>query len=328
MTIMKKHVARLISLAALCCVSLSPAAHAEPGYPAHPIKLVVPASPGGEPDILARLVARHMSADLRQPIVVENKVGASGLIGVASVASAKADGYTIGIVYQAVLALSPHLIARKLFDPLTDIAPIGLISVSGNALMVPANSPITSYADLVARARSSPGKLSFGSWGEGSAGHISGEVMKKAAGVDIVHIPYKGSNESVLAMLGGEIDAVFGGWGLTSTQVNAGKVRVLAVTSPQRSPMLPTVPTFRELGIPFGLNSWYGLVAPSGVAPDTMKRLEESLRKAVGQPEIANRLRNMGMQPQSSTSAELRDRIRSDYDIWGKKIAETGVQKR
>ncbi|MDK3023155.1 tripartite tricarboxylate transporter substrate binding protein [Cupriavidus taiwanensis] len=171
---MKKHVARLISLAALCCVSLSPAAHAEPGFPAHPIKLVVPASPGGEPDILARLVARHMSADLRQPIVVENKVGASGLIGVASVASAKADGYTIGIVYQAVLALSPHLIARKLFDPLTDIAPIGLISVSGNALMVPANSPITSYADLVARARSSPGKLSFGSWGEGSAGHISG----------------------------------------------------------------------------------------------------------------------------------------------------------
>lgn len=325
---MKKHIARLISLAALCSVSLSAAAQAEAGFPVRPIKLVVPASAGGEPDILARLVAQKMSADLRQPIVVENKVGASGLIGVASVANSKPDGYTIGIVYQAALALSPRLIAKKLFDPLTDIAPIGLISVSGNALMVPKNSPITTYADLVARAKSSPGKLSFGTWGEGSAGHISGEVMKKAAGVNILHIPYKGSNESVMAMLGGEIDAVFGGWGLTSTQVKAGKVRVLAVTSPQRSPMFPTVPTFRELGIPFGLNSWYGLVAPSGVAPAAMKRLEESLRKAVSGPEIAERLQNMGMLPQSSTPAELRERIRSDYDTWGKKIAETGIQIR
>ena len=326
MNVMKKHIARLISLAALCCIYVSATAQAETGFPVRPIRLVVPASAGGEPDILARLVARQMSVDLRQPIVVENKVGDSGLIGVASVANAKADGYTIGIVYQAALALSPHLIAKRLFDPLADIAPIGLISVSGNALMVPKNSPITSYADLIARAKSSPGKLSFGSWGEGSAGHISGEVMNKAAGVNILHIPYKGSSESVMAMLGGEIDAVFGGWGLASTQVKAGKVRVLAVTSPQRSPMFPSVPTFRELGIQFGLNSWYGLVAPAGVPPDAMRRLEESLRRAVNGPEIAERLQSMGMLPQTSTPAELRDRIRSDYDTWGKKIAETGIQ--
>lgn len=325
---MKKHFARFIGIAALCGMSMSAMAQDNAGFPTRPIKLVVPATAGGEPDILARLVAQYMTTDLGQPIVVENKVGAGGLIGVASVSTAKPDGYTIGIVYQAVLALSPHLIVKKLFDPLTDIAPIGLISVSGNALMVPAKSPITSYADLLARAKATPGKLSFGSWGEGSAGHISGEVMKKSAGIDIQHVPYKGSNESLMGMLGGEIDAIFGGWGLTSTQLKAGTVRVLAVTSPQRSAMFSDAPTFKELGIPFGLNSWYGLVAPAGLPAPVLKRLEDSLRKAVSQPEIAARLENMGMQPQSSTAAQLRERIRTDHDTWGKKIAEVGVQPR
>jgi tripartite-type tricarboxylate transporter receptor subunit TctC len=325
---MKKHFTQLIGIAALCGMSLTAMAQDNAGFPTRPIKLVVPATAGGEPDIIARLVAQSMTTDLGQPIVVENKVGAGGLIGVASVSSAKPDGYTIGIVYQAVLALSPHLIAKKLFDPLTDIAPIGLISVSGNALMVPAKSSITSYGDLVARAKAAPGKLSFGSWGEGSAGHISGEVMKKSASIDIQHVPYKGSNESLMGMLGGEIDAIFGGWGLTSTQVKAGTVRVLAVTSPQRSAMFPDAPTFKELGIPFGLNSWYGLVASAGLPAPVLTRLEASLRKAVSQPEISGRLESLGMQPQSSTAAQLRERIRTDHDTWGKKIAEVGVQPR
>lgn len=325
---MHKYFVRMIAVATLCGMALTATAQDDSRYPTRPIRLVVPATAGGEPDILARLVAQYMTTDLQQPIVVDNKVGAGGLIGVAAVASAKADGYTIGIVYQAVLALSPHLLAKKLFDPLADISPIGLISVSGNALMVPAKSPITSYVDLVASAKANPGKLSFGSWGEGSAGHISGEVMKKSAGVDIQHIPYKGSNESLIGMLGGEVDAIFGGWGLTSTQTKAGTVRVLAVTAPQRSAMFPGAPTFKELGIPFGLHSWYGLVAPTGVPAAVMHKLEASLRKAVSQPEIAGKLQNMGMQPQASTAAQLRERIRGDYETRGKKIAEVGVQTR
>lgn len=325
---MNKYFVRLAAVAALCSLSLSATAQDDARFPTRPIRLVVPASAGGEPDILARLVAQYMTTDLKQPIVVDNKVGAGGLIGVAGVATSKPDGYTIGIVYQAVLALSPHLLTKKLFDPITDIAPIGLISVSGNALLVSATSPITSYAELAARAKANPGKMSFGSWGEGSAAHISGEIMKKAAGFDIQHVPYKGSNESLMGMLGGEIDAIVGGWGLTSTQLKAGKVRVLAVTSPQRSPMFPDAPTFKEIGIPFGLNSWYGLVAPEGVPAPIMQRLEASLKKAVSQPAIADKLQNMGMQPQSSTAAQLRERIRGDYDTWGKKIAEVGVQPR
>lgn len=325
---MKKYLLQLSGMASLCCLSLTAAAQAGASFPTRPIRLIVPASAGGEPDILARLVAQHMTTDLKQPIVVDNKVGAGGLIGVAAVSAAKPDGYTIGIVYQAVLALSPHLIAKKLFDPLTDIAPIGLMSVSGNALMVPAKSPIGSYADLVARAKANPGKLSFGSWGEGSAGHISGEVMKKSAGLDIQHIPYKGSNEALMGMMGGEIDATFGGWGLASTQSRSGAVRVLAVTSPQRSPMFPEAPTFKELGIPFGLNSWYGLVAPKGLPAPVLKRLEGALQKAVKQPEVAAKLQDMGMQSRSSTAAQLRERIHTDHGIWGKKIAEVGVQPR
>lgn len=325
---MKKQFSRLITLVALCGLTFAAAAQGDARFPERPIKLVVPSSAGSEPDTIARLVAKDMSADLGQPFVVENRVGASGMIGVASVATSKPDGYTIGIVYQAVLALSPHLIAKRIFEPLTEIAPIGLISVSGNALLVPVNSPIRSYADFVARAKASPGTLTFASWGESSAGHISGEVMKRAAGIDIRHIPYKGSNEALMGMLGGEVDAIFGGWGLTSIQVKAGKVRVLAVTSPQRSPIFTDVPTFQEVGIPFGLNSWYGLVAPSGVPAGVMQRLEASLRKAVGQPEIVDRLTNMSMQPQSSSAAQLGERIRGDYDIWGKKIVEAGIKAR
>lgn len=325
---MKKQFSRLITLVALCGLTFAAVAQGDARFPERPIKLVVPSSAGSEPDTIARLVAKDMSADLGQPFVVENRVGASGMIGVASVATSKPDGYTIGIVYQAVLALSPHLIAKRIFEPLTEIAPIGLISVSGNALLVPVNSPIRSYADFVARAKASPGTLTFASWGESSAGHISGEVMKRAAGIDIRHIPYKGSNEALMGMLGGEVDAIFGGWGLTSIQVKAGKVRVLAVTSPQRSPIFTDVPTFQEVGIPFGLNSWYGLVAPSGVPAGVMQRLEASLRKAVGQPEIVDRLTNMSMQPQSSSAAQLGERIRGDYDIWGKKIVEAGIKAR
>ncbi|WP_213957546.1 tripartite tricarboxylate transporter substrate binding protein [Variovorax sp. dw_954] len=324
---MKKTFTRWAALAAMLC-SFAAGAHAQGAYPDRPIRLIVPASAGGEPDNIARLIARHMSDDLKQPIVVDNKVGAGGLIGVASLATSKPDGYTIGIVYQAVLALSPHLLSKKLFDPLADIGPIGLISVSGNALLVSAKSPVTSYADLVARAKANPGKLSFGSWGEGSAGHISGEVWKKAAGIDIQHVPYKGTNEALMGMLGGEIDAMFGGWGLASTQVKAGKARVLAVTSPQRSPTFAGAPTFKEPGIPFGLYSWYGLVAPEGLPAPVLKKLETSLRKAVGQPEVAEQLQNLGMQPQSATAQQLRERIRGDYEVWGKEIANIGIQAR
>jgi tripartite-type tricarboxylate transporter receptor subunit TctC len=324
---MRKNFGRWAALTAMLCAFAGGAA-AQGTYPDRPIRLVVPASAGGEPDNIARLIARHMSDDLKQPIVVDNKVGAGGLIGVASLATSKPDGYTIGIVYQAVLALSPHLLTKKLFDPLADIGPIGLISVSGNALLVSAKSPVTSYADLVARAKANPGKLSFGSWGEGSAGHISGEVWKKAAGIDIQHVPYKGTNEALMGMLGGETDAMFGGWGLASTQTKAGKARVLAVTSPQRAAMFLDAPTFKELGIPFGLNSWYGLVAPEGLPAPVLKTLEASLRKAVGQREVAEQLQNMGMQPQSSTAQQLRERIRGDYDIWGKEFADIGIQAR
>lgn len=315
-------------IASLCTASLATAAQASDGYPSRPIRLIVASSAGGEPDILGRMVAQHMSPDLGQPIVVENKPGAGGLIGVAAAASAAADGYTIALVPQATLALSPHLVTKKLFDPLTDISPVGLLCVSGNALLVPAKSTLKSYADFVAQAKANPGKLSYGSWGEGSAGHLSGEIMNKSASVNIQHIPYKASNEALMGMLGGEVDAIFTGWGTASTQAQAGTVRVLAVTSPQRATVFPDVPNFLELGIPFGLNSWYGLVAPKNLPTPVLKRLEDSMQKVVKQPDVAARLASMGMQPQTSTAEQLRERIHIDHGIWGKKIAEVGVQPR
>lgn len=303
-------------------------AWAEAGFPSRPIRLIVASSAGSEPDILGRLVALHMGPDLGQSIVVDNKPGAGGLIGAAAVAAAPSDGYTIGLVPQATLALSPHLLKKKLFDPLTDITPLGLLSISGNAMMVTANSPVKSYADLVAKAKANPGKMSFGSWGEGSAGHISGEIMNKTAGLDMQHVPYKASSEAMMGMLGGEVDVIFGGWGQASTQVQAGKVRVIAVTSPKRAGIFPDAPTFQELGMPFGLNSWYGLIAPKNLPAPLLKRLEESMHKAATHPEVVARLTTLGMQAQASTAQQLRERLQTDHGVWGQKIAEVGVLPR
>lgn len=323
---MKKHFSKLIAIAAFCCMTSPVMAQDNVKFPDRPIRLVVPSTAGGDPDIIARLVAERMSQNLGQPIVIDNKPGAAGMIGVSNVAKSKPDGYTIGLVFQAALTLSPQLLVNKLFDPLTDIAPVGLISVTGNALMVPANSPITSYEDLLVRAKANPGDISYGSWGQGSAGHISGEIMKKSAGIDILHIPYKGSNESVLGMFGGEVEAVFGGWALTGRQLKAGAVRVLAVTSPTRARMFPDVRTYQELGIPFGLNSWFGLVAPAGVPEPIIKILEESLMKVVNQPDVSSKLEGMGMEAQSSTAKQLGERINGDYKIWGMEIIELKIQ--
>ncbi|WP_088142743.1 Bug family tripartite tricarboxylate transporter substrate binding protein [Achromobacter xylosoxidans] len=325
---MKKHIRGLIVLASLCGVTLPAWAQGNAAYPTKPIRLIVPSPAGGEPDTLARLVAQQMSADLRQPVIVENKAGAGGLIGIAALANSKPDGYTIGVSYQAALSLSPHLLVKKLFDPLKDIAGIGLISVSGNALMVPAKSPISSYAELVQRARANPGTMNFGSWGDGSAGHISGEIMKRHADISMQHVAYKGSSEALMGMLGGDLDATFGGWALASAQAKAGAVRILAVTSPERASMFPDAPTFRELGIPFGLNSWYGVVAPAGVPAPIIQRLQASVERAVGQESVAASLKSMGMQPQSSTAAELQQRIKNDYEVWGKEISAAGIKPR
>ena len=324
---MQKHSRRWV-IASLCCASLSMTVQAGEGFPSRPIRLIVASSAGSEPDILGRLVALHMGADLGRSIVVENKPGAGGLIGAAAVTSANADGYTIGLIPQATLALSPHLLTKKLFDPLTDITPIGLLTVSGNALMVSAQSPLKTYADFVAKAKADPAKMSFGSWGEGSAGHISGEIMKKAAELNMQHVPYKASGEALMGLLGGEVDAIFGGWAQASTQVKAGKVRVLAVTSPQRAAIFPDTPNFKELGIPFGLNSWYGLFAPKNLPTPVLKRLEESMQKVAQHPDVVARLTNLGMQAQSSTAVQLRERLNNDYEIWSKKVAEVGVKPR
>ncbi|WP_454668867.1 Bug family tripartite tricarboxylate transporter substrate binding protein [Achromobacter kerstersii] len=325
---MKRHIRGLIVLASLCSFAAPALGQSDAAYPTKPIKLIVPSPAGGEPDTLARLVAQQVSADLQQPVIVENKPGAGGLIGIAALANSKPDGYTIGVSYQAALSLWPHLLAKKLFNPLTDITGIGLISVSGNALMVPAKSPVSSYADFVQRAKNSPGTMNFGSWGDGSAGHISGEIMKRHAGISIQHVAYKGSSEALMGMLAGDIDATFGGWALASAQVKAGAVRVLAVTSPERASMFPDAPTFQELGIPFGLNSWYGVIAPAGVPAHVVQRLQASVAKAVSQESVATGLKAMGMQPRTSTADELQQRIRTDYEVWGKEISSTDIKPR
>lgn len=290
---------------------------ADPGYPSRPINLIVPLAAGSDTDVIARLLGERLGRVLGQPLVIENKVGAGGQIGTQALAAAKPDGYTLSLTFQATLALIPHLKVKKPYDPVKDFSPVGLFATTGNALLVSANSPIKTLAELIARAKGEPGKMTFGSWGIGSGGHLMGEYLKTQAGIDLLHVPYKGTSESLLALLKGEIDMMFAGYGLVSTQVQSGKVRALAVTAKQRGPTLPTIPTFSELGVPLAIDGWFGLVAPAGTPPDIVNKLNAALAVVCKQADLADRIATLGMKLAPGSPAEFGALIQKDSQTWG-----------
>lgn len=286
-------------------------------YPQRNITLIAPLSAGSDTDILARLLAERMSRLLGQAIVVDNKTGAGGQIANQALAAAKPDGYTLSLTFQATLALLPHLKLKKPYDPIKDFTPVGLFATTGNALLVSATSPAQTFPELIARAKATPGKLTFGSWGIGSGGHLQGEFLKTLTGIDIVHVPFRGTSDSLLALLKGEIDMMFAGYGLASAQVQNGKVRALAVTARQRGPTLPAVPTLSELGVPYALDGWFGLIGPAGMPSDIVTKLNATLGAVCKQPDLAERIGAMGMQLAPNSPTEFAALIAKDYQAWG-----------
>ena len=315
-------------LAAVVLSLAAPLAQAQaPAYPAKPIRLIVPFGPGSTVDIMARALAGPLFEQMQQPIVVENRAGAGGSVGVDAIAKAPKDGYTVGIGTTGPLAINPALQSRMPFDTLADLAPVSLIATGPNAVLINPGVPVRSVKDLVAYAKAHPDELNFASAGVGSTNHLAGELFKSVAGIQMVHVPYKGNSEALADLMSGRVQVLFSGLPPVMAQVQAGKVRVLAIAGPSRAASLPDVPTVADAGLPGAeVLVWYGLLAPAGTPREVIARLNAEVVKAMARAEIRARFLEAGSDPASSTPEEFSRMIRADLAKWKKVISTANIK--
>ncbi len=302
--------------------TLAPLAHAQ-AWPARPVRLVVPFPPGGNADQIGRWVADRLQAALGQSVVVENRAGAGGTIGATAVAQAAADGHTLLLGATALVAITHHL-RRIPYDPQTDLVPV--CSVSGAYSLVAARKdlPAGDMAELIALARREPGRLSFGSAGPATSTHLSGEIVHAAAGVRIVHVPYKGSAEALADLIGGRIDLIYDPVALP--QVKAGTLKALAVTGEVRHPELPAVRTLREQGIATPRGTWFGVFAPRGTPVEVVERVAGALRQALAEPSAREALQRFSQFPEFRDPAAFVRTVREDDAFYRELIARLGIR--
>jgi tripartite-type tricarboxylate transporter receptor subunit TctC len=324
-----KFVKRIATAMALLGALLAPlqVSHAEETYPSKPIRLVLPYPPGGSYDAIARLVGSKLSAVLGQPIIVDNKPGAAGEIGTTAAAEAPADGYTLALFgnSQTVLpSINPGLAhdIKKSFDPVARVATVAEV------IVVNPSVPAKSIAELVALAKAKPGQLNFGSGGAGGITHLAGELIKSSAGIDLVHIPYKGQAPAVVALISGDVQVLVLNVVSAVPQVKAGKARALAVTSSTRSPFLPDVPTAVEAGLPgYEIIEWYGLLAPKGTPPAVITKLEQAVNNVLARTDTTEALAQLGANPfPGDTPAAFAKFIDEDIAKYGAIIKRAGIQ--
>jgi tripartite-type tricarboxylate transporter receptor subunit TctC len=316
--------AAFIILAASLAFFAAPAAHA--AYPEKPIKLIVPFPPGGPTDGMARLIGQHLSQALGQPIIIDNRGGAGGTIATEAAANSAPDGYTLFFATTGTMAINPSLYRTFKVEPLKAFDPIGSVASTTNVLVVAPALPVNSVKDLISLAKQKPGALTFGSAGNGSSNHISGELFKSMAEIDIVHVPYKGSASAFTDLLGGQISMMFDTVSSQVPQISTGKVKALGVTGHTRSEALPKVPTIAESGLPnFEVTIWFGLVAPKGTPGDIMKKLHEQLAKILAAPETKTRLASLGAEPLPGTPQAFTTMIQQDTAKWSKVVKASGA---
>ena len=300
---------------------------AQEGYPGKPIKLIVPFPPAGGTDVLSRAIAQSIATSNKWTIVVENRPGAGGNIGLEAAAKSPPDGYTIAMGQTANLAVNPALYAKMPFDPLKDFAPIALVSSQPLVLVVGAQSRYKSLKDVVDAAKAKPGALNMGSAGNGTIGHIGGELFQRRAGVKLAHIPYKGAGPVVTDLMGGSVDLFFANTQSVAGQVAGGKLRAIAVTSPKRLEILPDVPTIAEQGYPgFEAATWSGLVAPAGTPKPIIDRLNAEVVKTLNSPETKQKLREDGSTPLGGTPQQFADFLKAEHAKWGAVVRDANIK--
>jgi len=319
---------RNISIALLgAIVVLLPAAASAQAYPSKPIKLVVPFPPGGPLDLAGRAIADHLAKAWGQPVVVDNKPGAGGNIGADLVAKSAPDGYTIVMGALSTHAVNPHLFAKMPYDALKDFAPVTLVATTPNVLVLNPAVKANDVKELIALAKASPGKLSFASGSNGSAGHLSGELFKTLAGIDIVHVPYKGGAPAMQDLLGGQVQFMFDNLANSTAQLKAGKLKALAVTTAKRSSLAPELPTMAEAGVPgFDISTWYGIMAPAGTPPDVVRKLNGEIVKFLGSDEAKEKLKAQGAEPAPMTPEQFDAFIRAEWTKYAKIVKDSGAK--
>ena len=296
-------------------------------YPNRPVKLIAPFPPGGTSDVLARLLAQKLTEGLGQSVTVENRGGASGNIGHELAAKSAPDGYTLLLSNSSTVVTNPHLFKKLPFDPINDFTPISMVASAGQVLVVHPSVPVATLAELTALAKANPGKLNFGSGGKGIQSHISGEMYKSAVGIDIVHIPYKGTIQSVTDLVAGQIQMVFSDMVPAMPQIKAGKLRPIAVTSLQRSAALPDVPTMIEAGIPgYEAGVWWSIVAPKGASTEVVNRVNAELAKVMLLPDVRETYAKLGVTTQHSTPAKVTETIKAESPLMARILKAAGVE--
>lgn len=323
--------ARLTSVATALFATLSGThgafAQTDVAYPSKPIRIIVPSAPGSGPDIMARAIGQKLTESLGQPLVIDDKPGAGGIIGSEAAARSAPDGYTLIMANAGSHAVNASLYAKLPYDPVKDFAPVTLVAMAPNILIVHPTLPAKTAKDLIALAKTRPGELTFGSGGNGSTAHLSGEMFRTMAGIDIVHIPFKGSPAAVIGVIAGQIAMAFPNIPPALPHVRSGKLKALAVTTAKRSAAVPDLPTIAESGLPgYEATAWFGVLAPAGTSPAIIAKLNAAIVKSVQLRDLQERLAAEGTQAIGNTPEQFAQIIKTDIAKWAKVVKASGAK--
>ena len=313
----------VVLMAAL--VQACPVAAQSQAYPNKPLRWIVPFPPGGPADILARIVAERLAENLGQQVLIDNRAGASGIIGTEIAVRAPPDGYTI-VTGIASTITTNQLLNKMNYDPVKDLAPVSLLTRGFLVLMVRPSFPAKSLQEFVEQARAQPGKLNYASWGNGSATHLAMELFKRRTGVEMNHVPYKGTAPVLNDLMGGQIDVTFETTNPTIQYIRAGRLRPIAVSGASRSPFVPDVPAIAELFPGFRVATWGAVLAPAATPKEIIARLSSEFAKVIKTPAMQARMSELGSEPVASTPEELAQLIQQDFELWSKVIKDTGIK--
>jgi len=317
---------RLIAAGAGCAFVIFSGALPAQGYPAKAIRVVVPYAPGGATDLTARLVGQKMQEAMKQNVLVDNRPGAGGVIGADIVAKAAPDGYTVLIAVPAEIAILPHL-QKMPYNVARDLAPVSLAAVTPLILVVHPSLPVRSVKELIAFARARPGQLTYASAGTGGVQHLSGELLKVTMKLDMAHVPYKGAGPVMPDLIGGHVPMFFSGMPPAMPHVKAGKLRALAVTTTRRSPAAPDVPTMAEAGVPgFDISNWFAYFVPSGTPAEVISRLNSEVNRGLNQPDVREKLANVGAETVGTSPEELAKFVRSETEKFARLVKLSGAK--